>query len=83
MAAILGKVRIVLTGLPFLRAFTDQMSSFVKLQESVGWDTPQPVPKDLQLQILEVKKFTSKLAREKIKAKLPIRNIPSDASGLG
>ena len=41
MAAILGTVRIFLTALPFLRAFTDQHRAFVqKAQGGVGQVTP-------------------------------------------
>ena len=39
VAAILGTVRSFLTALPFLRAFTDQICAFVKLQEEEGWDS--------------------------------------------
>ena len=55
MAAILGTVRSFLTALPFLRAFTDQLCQFVKLQERWGWDSKQPLPPCLQSQLVEIR----------------------------
>jgi hypothetical protein len=55
MAAILGVVRSCLVAVPFLRAFTDQMVSFVNHQQLHGWDIKLPIPENLRQQILEVK----------------------------
>ena len=83
VAAILGTVRSFLTALPFLRAFTDQLCSFVKLQEKVGWDTPQPLPADLQKQLLEVKDLLHNWQGRSMEGKTAIRQLHSDASNLG
>ena len=83
MAAILGTVRSFLTALPFLRAFTDQLCSFVNLQEKWGWDTPQPLPKVLQQQLVEVKNLLITWQGRSMEGKAAIRKLHSDASGVG
>jgi hypothetical protein len=83
MAAILGTVRSFLTALPFLRAFTDQLCAFVKLQEKVGWDAPQPLPPDLHSQLLEVKEILQSWQGRNMEGKTAIRQLHSDASNLG
>ena len=54
MSAILRSVRAFLTAMPFLRAFTDQMVQFVKLQKYQGWDKKLPIPSELQEQVREL-----------------------------
>ena len=83
VAAILGTVRSFLTALPFLRAFTDQLCSFVKLQEKVGWDAPQCLPKDLQDQLREVKNLLQNWPGRSMEGTTVIRKLHSDASGIG
>jgi len=55
MAAILGATRSFLVATPFLRAFTDEMVSFVNKHQRFGWDSKFPVPQHLQEQVREVK----------------------------
>ena len=55
MAAILGQVRSFLMALPFLRAFTDQLCLFVKEGEPQGWNSIQKIPKDLKMQLRDIK----------------------------
>jgi hypothetical protein len=83
VAAILGTVRSFLTALPFLRAFTDQLCAFVKLQERGGWDTMHHLPKDLQSQLREVKDILLNWQGRKMEGKVAIRHLHSDASNLG
>jgi hypothetical protein len=83
VAAILGTVRSFLTALPFLRAFTDQLCQFVKLQELVGWDVPQPLPKDLKDQLVEVKNLLQEWKGRSMDKKVVLRHLQSDASNIG
>ena len=55
MASILGSVRAYLPAFPFLRAFTDQMVTFVNQHHHHSWDKKHSVPLVLKEQVLEVK----------------------------
>ena len=84
MAAILGTVRSFLTALPFLRAFTDKLCSFVDLNVKFGWDSPQPIPWDLQEQIRNVKEIIDNWkGRSMLGEDQPTRSLHSDSSGHG
>jgi len=83
MAAILGTVRSFLTALPFLRAFTDQLCQFVKLQENLGWDSKQPLPPCLQSQLVEIKSLLETWPGRKMEGKVVLRHLQSDLSGIG
>ena len=83
VAAILGTVRSFLTALPFLRAFTDQLCTFISLQETMGWDTPQPLPMGLQDQLREVKNLLQDWQGKSMEGKTAVRKLHSDASNTG
>ena len=55
MAAILGATRAFLMVMLFLRAFTDQLVSFVNLQQTQGWDRKIIIPWEVQNQVREMK----------------------------
>ena len=57
MAAILGQIRSCLPALPFLRAFSDKLVSFVNQQISTGWDTQLSIPQELKDQLVNLKEL--------------------------
>ena len=83
MAAILGTVRTFLVALPFLRAFTDQMKSFIYLQAQGGWDSVHLLPPSLVQQVKEVKTLLQSWEGRSFQAQCTIRKLHSDASNLG
>jgi len=82
MAAILGVVRSFLTAMPFLRAFTGTMMSFVQRQKYSGWDTKHPVPSILKDQVLEIKNLMQTWEGRTLGGLTPVRELHSDSSDL-
>ena len=83
MAAILGAVRSFLMAMPFLRAFTDTMSMFVKEQTHQGWDRKLPVPDSLQEEVRELKDLLKNWAGRPFQGKVAVRQLHSDSSQTG
>ena len=83
MAAIQGTVRSFLTALPFLRAFTDEMSLFINQHPSVGWDRKIPLPAKLKQQLLQVKDLLLRWEGRQLQGKSTIRTLHSDSSNFG
>ena len=80
MAAILGTGRSFLTAMPFLRAFTNQMMSFVQLSKTSGWDSQLPVPPTLKEEVLKINDLMHSWAGRKFQGKCPVRELHSDSS---
>ena len=84
VAAILRHVRSFLTALPFLRAFTDHLQSFVGQQDREGWDRKIPIPSTLREQVMELKEvFQEWEGRPLLGGRVCMRNIHSDSSTTG
>ncbi len=81
MAAILGKIRSVLTAMPFLRAFTDELVHFLRQQKHHGWDAVGQIPESLKSQIREVKDLLLQNPGRPFQQKEPpSRRLASDSS---
>ena len=80
MAAILGQVRSFLTAMPFLRAFTNQMLSFVDHQKTMGWDCHIPVPQSLQEEVKKIKNLMLTWKGRIFQGHCPVRELHSDSS---
>ena len=83
MAAILGTVRSFLTALPFLRAFTDQMRSFVSGHHHFGWDKNRPIPLELQEEVRSIKNLLHNWSGRQFVQRAKLKKLQSDASQIG
>ena len=83
MAAILGAVRSFLMAMPFLRAFAETLSMFVKEQTHQGWDRKLPVPGALQEEVRELKDLLKNWAGRPFQGKVAVRQLHSDSSQTG
>ena len=83
MACILGTVRSFLTAMPFLRAFTSHMLSFVDLHKINGWDQKHPVPLDLKEEVIKIKDLMHSWEGRQFQGICPVREIHSDSSQEG
>ena len=83
MAAILGTVRSFLTAMPFLRAFTNHMLSFVDLHSSRGWDCQLPIPPILKAEVLRIKDLMISWSGRLFQGHCPVRTLHSDSSSHG
>ena len=80
VASILGATRAFLQAMPFLRAFTDQMSTFLKTHQGKGWDRTFPIPSQLQDQVKEVKTLLESWQGREFLGKVAVRTLHSDSS---
>ena len=83
VASILGATRSFLQAMPFLRAFTDQMSSFLKTHQTKGWDCCFPVPLEMQEQVKQVKDLLNNWQGCPFLGKVAVRTLHSDSSQHG
>ena len=83
MAAILGTVRSFLTAMPFLRAFTNHMLSFVDLHSSRGCDCQLPIPPILKAEVLRIKDLMISWSGRLFQGHCPVRTLHSDSSSHG
>ena len=80
MAAILGATRSFLMAMPFLRAFTDQLVQFVKMQEKHGCDKQISIQLEVKNQVMEMAEIIKAWKGRTFGGKTPIRNLHSDSS---
>ena len=80
MSAILGSVRAFLMAMPFLRAFTDQLVSFVRNQQNMGWDQKVQIPSELREQVKELNEVMDQWRGRQFQGKAIVRNLHSDSS---
>ena len=80
MAAILGATRSFLMAMPFLRAFTDQLVQFVKMERSHGWDKTLSVPQVVKDQVKEMHSIMKEWRGRTFGGKSPVRILHSDSS---
>ena len=66
----------------FLRAFADQMFSFVSQQKYVGWDHKVQVPPSLQNQVREVQHLMQTWKGRTFLGRVPVRDLHSDSSNF-
>ena len=83
VAAILGQVRSLLTALPLLRAFTDQLVQFTNRHSVSGWDTILNIPPEFQEQVKEVGSILNSWEGRYFEEGKNCRKIYSDSSTQG
>ena len=79
MSQVLGGVRSFLQAMPFLRAFTDHMLSFIQ-KCHWGWDISHPIPESLKAEVRELKVLLQQWAGRPFSQAPPVRTIHSDSS---
>ena len=73
MSAILGSIIALLMAMHFLRAFTDHLVQFVKLQRLEGWDRKLDIPLQLQNQVKELSGIMEKWKGRTFQGKATVR----------
>ena len=80
MSAILGQVRAFLTAIPALRSFTDLMMAFINKSFQKRLDSVHLVPKELKLEVQNLKALMDTWQGRVMEGKAPIRFLHSDSS---
>ena len=79
LAAILGKIRANLLALPFLRAFTTLLVSFLAATGSSSWDSKHFLPQSVKEEMQQVKRVLDTWSGRPFLVK-PTRTLHSDSS---
>ncbi len=83
MSSILGGVRSFLQAMPFLRAFTDDMLSFIRQNSVKGWDYAWEVPPPLKAEVVKIGQLMSVWKGRVFDGNVCVRKLHSDSSALG